>query len=108
MTREKRVSLVAQMVKNLPIMQETQVQSLGRKDSLEKEMANHSSILGLENSMDRESLVGYNLWDCEQSNTIYFVFFSVRHNLASKPPPKRNIALARKSLSLYPFHRCTD
>ena len=33
------------MVKNLPIMQETQVQSLGQEDPLEKEMATHSSIL---------------------------------------------------------------
>ena len=33
------------MVKNLPAMQETQVQSLGREDPLEKEMATHSSIL---------------------------------------------------------------
>ena len=35
-------SLVAQEVKNLPAMQETQVQSLGREDPLEKEMAIHS------------------------------------------------------------------
>ena len=35
---------VAQMVKNLPAMQETQVQSLGREDPLEKGMAIHSSI----------------------------------------------------------------
>ena len=38
-------SLVAQMVKCLPTMQETQVQSLGWDDLLEKEMAIHSSIL---------------------------------------------------------------
>ena len=38
-------SLVAQMVKPLPTMQETQVQSLGWEDLLEKEMATHSSIL---------------------------------------------------------------
>ena len=38
-------SLVAQMVKNLPAVQEVQVQSLGREDPLEKEMATHSSIL---------------------------------------------------------------
>ena len=37
--------MVAQMVKCLPIMQETQVQSLGQEDFLEKEMATHSSIL---------------------------------------------------------------
>ena len=33
------------MVKNLPALQETWVQSLGQEDSLEKEMATHSSIL---------------------------------------------------------------
>ena len=33
------------MVKHLPAMQETQVQSLGREDPLEKEMATHSSTL---------------------------------------------------------------
>ena len=38
-------SLVAQMVKNLPSMQETCVQSLGWEDPLEKEMTTHSSIL---------------------------------------------------------------
>ena len=40
-----RTSLVAQMVKRLPTMQETQVQSLGRDEPLEKEMAPHSSTL---------------------------------------------------------------
>ena len=38
-------SLVAQMVKNLPTMWDTRVQSLGWEDPLEKEMATHSSIL---------------------------------------------------------------
>ena len=38
-------SLVAQMVKRLPTMRETWVRSLGREDSLEKEMATHSSTL---------------------------------------------------------------
>ena len=38
-------SLVAQTVKNLPAMQETQVQSLGQEDPLEKGMATHCSIL---------------------------------------------------------------
>ena len=40
-----RASLVAQLVKNLPAMQETRVQSLGQEDSLEEEMATHSSVL---------------------------------------------------------------
>ena len=38
-------SLVAQMVKNLPEMQKTRVQSLGQKDLLEKGVTTHSSIL---------------------------------------------------------------
>ena len=41
-------SLVAQMVKHLPTMWETWIQSLGWEDPLEKEMATHSSILALE------------------------------------------------------------
>ena len=36
---------MAQIVKNLPAMQETWIQSLGQKDTLEKGMATHSSIL---------------------------------------------------------------
>ena len=38
-------SLVAQLVKNLPAMQETRARSLGWEDSLEKGMATHCSIL---------------------------------------------------------------
>ena len=52
------------MVKNLPAMQEMQVQSLGWEDHLEKCMATHSSILAWEISMDRR----------------------VAHKLATKPP----------------------
>ena len=40
-----RVPLVAQMAKNMPAMQEAQVQSLGQEDPLEKEVATHSIIL---------------------------------------------------------------
>ena len=47
------VFLVAQLVKNPPAMQETQVQSLGGEDPLEKEMATHSSILTWRIPMDR-------------------------------------------------------
>ena len=42
---DARASLVAQMGKNLPGVQETLVRSLGREDRLEKGMATHSSIL---------------------------------------------------------------
>ena len=40
-----QVNIVTQLVKNLPALQETWVQSLGWEDALEKEMATHSSIL---------------------------------------------------------------
>ena len=43
--KETLASLVAQIVKNLPTMQETWVKSLGQGDLLEKEMATHSRIL---------------------------------------------------------------
>ena len=42
---EPTLSLVAQLVKNLPAMQETWVRSLGWEDTLEKGKATHSSIL---------------------------------------------------------------
>ena len=41
----RRASVVAQLVKNPPAMQETQVRSLSGEDTLEKEMATHSSVL---------------------------------------------------------------
>ena len=44
---------MAQMVKNLPAMLETQVRSLGWENPLEKEMATHFSYSCLDNSMDR-------------------------------------------------------
>ena len=44
-THISRTSLGAQMVKNLSAMQETEVQSLGQEDTLQKGMATHSSIL---------------------------------------------------------------
>ena len=47
-------SLVAQSVKNLPAVQETQVRSLGWEDPLEKEMATHSSILAWKISRTEE------------------------------------------------------
>ena len=51
--REKRASLVAQMVKNPPAMQETWVRSLGWEDPLEEGMATHSCILAWRIPMNR-------------------------------------------------------
>ena len=49
-------SLVVQLVKNLPAMWETWIWSLGWEDTLEKGKATHSSIFGLENSIDSMGL----------------------------------------------------
>ena len=63
-----KASLVAQMVKNLFVMLETWVQSLGQEDPLEKRIATHSSILLGEFHRQR-SLMGYNIWGCKELDT---------------------------------------
>ena len=55
LANNKKSSLVAQSVKNLPAVQETRVGFPGWEDPLEKEMATHSSILAWKNLMDRGS-----------------------------------------------------
>ena len=52
-------SLVAQMVKSLPAIQETWVRSLGWEDPLEEDMATHSSILSWRVSMDRGAWIDW-------------------------------------------------
>ena len=56
------------MVKRLPAMWETLVQSLGWEDLLEKEMATHSSTLAWKIPW-MEELVAYSPWDREESDT---------------------------------------
>ena len=65
---------IAQMVKYLPVMQETWVQSLSQEDPLEKEMATHSSILAGE-SHGQRSLVDYSSWgykELDMSKRLHF------------------------------------
>ena len=50
---------MAQTVKNLPVMRETRVQSLGQEDPLEEGMATHCSILAWRIPMDRGAWQGY-------------------------------------------------
>ena len=69
-------SLVAQLVKNMPAVQETCVQSLGWEDPLKKEMATHSSILVWEIP-----------WTKEPGGLYPMGVARVRHNLATKPQP---------------------
>ena len=45
---QEGIFLIAQMVNNLPAVQETRVRFLGQEDPLEKELATHSSILAWE------------------------------------------------------------
>ena len=61
-------SLMAQMVKNLLAMWETQLQSLGREDPLKMEMATHSNILDREFHGQR-SLAGCRQWDHKELDT---------------------------------------
>ena len=64
-----RAFLLAQMVKNPPSMQETQVQSLSHEEPLEKRMALTTvSLPG--GSQGQKSLVGYSPWGCKDSDTI--------------------------------------
>ena len=57
----KRTSLVAQVVKNLPAMQETQIQSLGQEDHLEREILPTPEFLPGKVHGQR-SLAGYSPW----------------------------------------------
>ena len=57
------------MIKNLPAMWESWVQSLGWEDPLEEGMATHSSILAGK-SHGQRSLVGYSPWDCKELDMI--------------------------------------
>ena len=54
-------------LKNLPVMQETQVRSLGQEDPLEKEMTTHSNILAWEIPWTEESN-GLHPWGCNESD----------------------------------------
>ena len=60
---------VAQLVKNLPEIQETWVPSLGWEDPLEEGMATHSSNPYLKNPHGQRSLVGYSPWGRKESDT---------------------------------------
>ena len=64
-------SLVAQTVKNLPAIQEIQIQSMGQEDPLEKEMATHSSILAWELPWT-EKPGSYNSWGHKESPWIHW------------------------------------
>ena len=68
-------SLVAQTVKRLPTMQETQVQSLGWEDPLEKAMATHSSTLAWKIPWTEEP-AGYSPWGHKELDTTERLHFT--------------------------------
>ena len=67
-------SLVAQMVKHLPTMWETQVQSLGWEDPLERKWQPIPVLLPVE-SHGWRSLVGYRPWCCKESDMTEWLHF---------------------------------
>ena len=60
--------LVAQRVKNVPAMQDTQCQSLGQEDPPEKEMATHSSILAWRTPWTKQPGRLYSPWGHKESD----------------------------------------
>ena len=59
------------VVKNLPTMKKTQVQSLGQEDPLKEEMTTHSIILACEIPWTEEPGRLYSPWGCKESDTSY-------------------------------------
>ena len=107
-------SLVAQMVKRLPTMQETQVQSLSQEDLLEKEMATHSNILAWKIPCT-EALVVYLLslgGEVTENFNVLLCTFQTFHNKYNKHfviKVKNNILLllkAREALTEAVFYPC--
>ena len=74
------ISLVAQMVKHLPTMSETRVQSLGQEDLLQKEMATHSSILAWKIPWMEEPdrLQSWGRKESDKTEQLHFHFLSLR------------------------------
>ena len=84
---------MAQTVKNLPAVQETRVQSLGREDPLEKEMATHCSIL-VWRILWTEEPGGLQSMGCKESDTAEQLTFNTLTN-------KQNLRLPNNALLEY-------
>ena len=79
------------VVKNLPAVQQTQVKSLGQEDSLEKEMAIHSSSLAWEKPRTAEP-VGLQFTYCKESDTTE----QLNNSMVSKPADQTCIPRPRR------------
>ena len=93
----RHIYLVAQMVKNLPIMRETGVQSLGGEDPLKKGMATHSNVLAWRIRGQR-SLKGYNPWDHNGSDTAEQL--THMHKIHSESPKANSAPQCSNSLEV--------
>ena len=92
-------SLVAQMVKNSPVMQETRVWSLGREDLLEKGMATHSSILAWRVPWTEEPGRLQSMRCKELDMTERLTFHAFGTHLEGRAPIDRALTLTLKLLS---------
>ena len=105
-------SLVYQMVKNLPAMQQTEVWSLSQEDPLEKGMATHSSIHGWRTPWTEEpgrlqstglqSQTQWNIYHTQRQRVCYLCYlsflnfsFPAWHSLTLNLPKKRRVPLGR-------------
>ena len=101
-------SLVAQLVKNLPAVQETWVWTLGREDPLEKEIATHSSTLTWRIPWTEE--LGYSPWNHKDSDTTMQLTLSLSlptttYMIGCRIHPAPNILVVILSISLL-THQC--
>ena len=108
------LSLVAQRVKSLPVMQETQVQSLGKEGPLEEEMATHCSTLAWRIPMDRgawQATVHGGHKELDMTERLHFHFLSLFFlalemilspiTISWGPPEKRKVLILWAYWSLF-------
>ena len=93
---------MAQTVKHLPTMQETWVQSLGREDALEKEMAIHSSTIAWKIPWTEELGAGYCPWGRKESAGLSDFTFTFKMLFGGKVSLKvHEITIFASSLFLF-------
>ena len=106
---------VAQLAKNLPMMQETRVRFLGQEDPLEKEMAVHSSILAWRSPWTEKSgglqFMGHKEWDTTERLTHTHTHARARahmhtHTRLRGGNPEEN--KPAQSLAFIGYYCCTD
>ena len=87
------------MVKHLPAMRETQFQSLGREDPLEKEMATHSSILACKIPWTEEPGGLYSPWGHKEWDTTERLTHTHTHTHTGKN--KAYIEIKNKAMNIH-------